>query len=890
MSFSEKLKTEITPMYQSKSLAKIFYEPVLSEAKVYKRVSAYFSSAGLSLYSQGLDKFFDNDGYVQFIISTDISESDFQKIKEGYDVRKSIQKLARNLQNAILSSETRRNLGNLAFMIARGHAEVKFALISDGAGIFHDKFGLIESDDDIIFFNGSVNETQSGLELNYESISVDVSWDFSENVKSRIKLNKERFDKLWKNEEIGVITIDATDLVYEQLRDYQVNLTSDVTDLRKEVLPNNFTGIYFRMKLKGIVSREDYSASKITLTDRKLRIGSDLSNKYFEDDNVTIKSEFSYMDIENIIDVTRKRCDRKQIEVVVSNEVADFLLQNKYSIEQYKKLGQYLKAPNEKEIESEKEAFVEFEQVVQSQVVRPLKDLQLRVAYYEYRMARAANFSVPGAGKTAMILGVFAYLNRENIEYQAEKVDKLLVICPINAFDSWKTEFKKVFGKKKKLKVIDSQSSTNFERDLILKWNVSNLVLVNYESLPKYLARIQNIMEYDTLLVFDEVHRIKNPNGQWAKAALELSKFPKFKFVLTGTPIPNTYVDIYNFLHLLYGNEYNSYFRWSIDDLKKPNIRKIEEINKEIAPFFWRVNKKSLGVPKADPDEIIAVNPSSEQQDLAESIYYTEKSSLAQLIRLIQASTNPELITKEITYKGMGFSDEGDTVDISEDEFYNQLNQQSNFIIKDAKKYSEYNFSDIVSPKFEAGIKKVKKLVAEGKKVIIWAIFVDTMQKIQNRLNDNGIKASLVYGSTPVENRQEIIDEFKYGETLVLVSNPQTLGESVSLHENVHDAIYFEYNFNLTFMLQSRDRIHRLGLKENQYTRYFYLQTNSEADDSGRVGYIDSKIYDRLKRKEEIMNEAIDNDNLTLLYSENEIKEAIKIIEDERTRVSKNRR
>lgn len=57
-------------------------------------------------------------------------------------------------------------------------------------------------------------------------------------------------------------------------------------------------------------------------------------------------------------------------------------------------------------------------------------------------MARAANFSVPGSGKTAMILAVFAFLNSSKVE--SEHVDNLLVICPINAFNSWKEEFKQV--------------------------------------------------------------------------------------------------------------------------------------------------------------------------------------------------------------------------------------------------------------------------------------------------------------------------------------------------------------------------------------------------------------------------------------------------------------
>lgn len=95
----------------------------------------------------------------------------------------------------------------------------------------------------------------------------------------------------------------------------------------------------------------------------------------------------------------------------VSKNVKEFLAQSKYAIAQYQILGTILKN-NGKEFELFKEKdFDNFSNVVQCEVVRPLKDLHLRAAFYEYSMARAANFSVPGAGKTAMILGVFAYLN-----------------------------------------------------------------------------------------------------------------------------------------------------------------------------------------------------------------------------------------------------------------------------------------------------------------------------------------------------------------------------------------------------------------------------------------------------------------------------------------------
>ena len=60
-------------------------------------------------------------------------------------------------------------------------------------------------------------------------------------------------------------------------------------------------------------------------------------------------------------------------------------------------------------------------------------------------------------------------------------------------------------------------------------------------------------------------------------------------------------------------------------------------------------------------------------------------------------------------------------------------------------------------------------------------------------------------------------------------------------------------------MLQSRDRIHRLGLPKNQYTRYYYLMTEG---DKAHGGVIDQQVYNRLKEKEKIMMDAIEGNLL----------------------------
>ncbi|WP_221857262.1 hypothetical protein, partial [Staphylococcus epidermidis] len=50
------------------------------------------------------------------------------------------------------------------------------------------------------------------------------------------------------------------------------------------------------------------------------------------------------------------------------------------------------------------------------------------------------------------------------------------------------------------------------------------------------------------------------------------------------------------------------------------------------------------------------------------------------------------------------------------------------------------------------------------------------------------------------------------------------LAESVSLYKTCHDAIYYEYSYNLVHLLQIKDRINRLGLKPDDYTQYYYFQ------------------------------------------------------------------
>lgn len=599
-----------------------------------------------------------------------------------------------------------------------------------------------------------------------------------------------------------------------------------------------------------------------TLETKAAQRGLAIFAPYFEDpDQRTFKEDLTYVQLLELVKKLNRRLQRKGLpEVQASNKFNQFVQQRQYYIKEQSQAGLTIKDGDPRW----QHEFDNFKAVVSQEITRPLKPEQEKASFFMTIMKRAANFSVPGAGKTAMMYGTFAYLSSPRVN----EVDKLLVVSPLNAFAAWRTEFEAVFGPKRKLHYLNMRDKKYNNNVGAIKhdWVQADVITINYESLQSKLNIINDLLDSKTMLVFDEVHRVKGVGGQRAKAALSLSQTPHYRYVLTGTPIPNGFRDIYNFLHLMYPDEYSSFFAW---DLTTLNNIDPEDVNKKLSPFFWRTNKKDLHVPKPDPDIIKEVEPSKNQQMLSQAIYETENGTLATFIRLLQASTNPELLATNINYKELGLVDADSGVWDMQASTVEKENASSG----DA--YKKYDLAKVESPKFEMGIDLIDKLVSQGKKVLVWGMFVGTMQKITDTLNDMGIKTTLVYGATPKQDREGMINNFRTGDAQVLVSNPNTLGESISLHQTVHDAVYFEYNFNLTFMLQSRDRINRLGLPANQYTRYYYLMTKG---DVAHMGFIDSTVYKKLKDKEKIMLDAIDGQLLVPEYTDDYLQEVKDIV------------
>lgn len=817
------------------NIAQEFYIPVLSQSVQYDRISGYFSAKALASYAKGIQGLIENGGKMRLIISHDLSEEDYRLIEKGYALRKEIQEQFLERLNDSLTLDEQINYSNLAHLIAEGYVDIKIGFTHHG--IFHTKYGIcIDATGDIIYFTGSNNETEAAIYRNYESFDVSASWKCSEFDLEKPKGAITRFNSLWDGMKNHFVYVQSfNDIVRKKIITYdkgkiilnQDMLLHDTLVLSYEnerlVIHDNLTSY----KIKGT---EPFITQKLF--------------PYLEDEYPNFSSSLTHLDIQNIVKIIEKFSKRKGFNFVVSDEVKEFISQKSYFIQERADYAYNLKYYEKSIAPQILERFEKFKVITEKFFERPLRDVQLWCAFYMYEMQKSSNFSVPGAGKTAMKYATFAYLNSPEVD----KVDRLVVFGPKNSFMAWTNEFKANFGENKSLKVVDVQKTKYTSTEFLLACGDANLILVNYEAVPKFQDALKRLINNRTMLVLDEVHRIKGITSSRALAVKEVCKKAIYKYALTGTPIPNTYEDIYNLLNILYDEEYRLYFNFRKDELKKPSPLLVERINNALYPFFWRTTKEQLDVPKSNEDELCHVVANEDEQEIINMLYRKFGRSAFELyIRLMQASSNPKLLLNTIDYVEMYGEDASDE--------NNPWNQVDDDLVKFTEEEIQLIQQVPKSSKYYAAIDLATDLHLEGKQSIIWCMFVDTIQSVSEDLHLKGLRVATIFGSTPQKERDFLINKFLNNEIDVLVTNPHTLGESVSLHHTCHDAIYLEYSFNLTHMLQSKDRIHRLGLADDQYTQYYFFMMNGQ---EGQRNTIDERIYNRLKEKEEIMINAIE--------------------------------
>ena len=229
----------------------------------------------------------------------------------------------------------------------------------------------------------------------------------------------------------------------------------------------------------------------------------------------------------------------------VQSESSEKVIQDYY--EEERRFAEFsAKALHIRNNECDANEFEKFTQSVADNLsARSLYPLQLLSAYHMAFSQNACNFSVPGAGKTSIVYGAYAYLHNLP-EEDPKRIDRLLIVGPLSSFGPWETEFEECFGRasisKRLVGGVDKSEKQNY---LISKYP-AELTLISYASLISLQKEIGFFLRNNkVMVVLDEAHKAKNSSGGViAQAVLEMSKYCKSRIVLTGTPAPNGYEDL----------------------------------------------------------------------------------------------------------------------------------------------------------------------------------------------------------------------------------------------------------------------------------------------------------------------------------------------------------
>ncbi|MFC5200841.1 DEAD/DEAH box helicase [Streptomyces kaempferi] len=448
-----------------------------------------------------------------------------------------------------------------------------------------------------------------------------------------------------------------------------------------------------------------------------------------------------------------------------------------------------------------------------------LSEFQLRDIAKLLSLQHGANFSVPGAGKTRVALAVYA------AQRDQQRVSRVLVVCPKSAYESWRYETAVCFRYPLRVHVLDGSMD---------QW--AEVLIVNYERLDRSLATLATWLKAaPSMIILDEAHRMKlGVRGTYGAACMALGPLAERRMILTGTPAPNGSKDLENLLGFVWPGHGQ---RTVVQAVAGGDLARASSV---LRPLFTRTTKQELGLPPVHLRMRYVDMP-----PLHDEIYGslvggmrggTTRDDLSSLgktaLRLLMAATSPALLLEGGTrYEPLAY--QLPPLDIPRGSSLYSLMQ---------------NLPDYeLSPKYKETVAIVAENAERGRKTLVWTTFVRSLTTLEQMLGK--YSPAVVFGGT--SDRDEQLRRFREDPSCaVLISNPATLGEGISLHHVCHDAVYVDRDFMAGRFLQSLDRIHRLGLAPGTDTRVTVLAARNT---------IDEVVAVRLEKKLEFMGKILDD-------------------------------
>lgn len=497
-----------------------------------------------------------------------------------------------------------------------------------------------------------------------------------------------------------------------------------------------------------------------------------------------------------------------------------------------------------------------------------------------------------------------------------------VIICPKSLKEKWQAELKDKFNFN--FKIINSK------RDLLNDFNHSLSsgtpfkVIITYGSIRTmtnerrdltqennpFILELLKTNQFIDLLICDEAHYVRNPNLSH-RGLRKLTEAAKAVVFLTATPLMTGIDNLYHILSIL-DNEmfYDKTVFQNEINLNKPFIKALLRLNN-------RENLKEIGNELLNSEITEQINIGKEfsiERKGSVKDYFVNNSLFDRVIHnLMNGENKPSMISeiqkdltdlnslnylytrsrkKEVLTDGKIATRNSKSyfVELTDEErtLYNKVIEDyagdplalvtkkravssciPAYFATEEELRSGQNYDETKDSKFEFLWQIINEVVIKNdRKLIVFAYFTKTLLYLKNKIENKGIKCSLMYG--PSKNRQAIIDEFRENKEIKIFLSSQVGTEGVDL-QFCNALVNYDLPWNPMIVEQRIGRIDRIGQKED-IVHIYTIVLNST---------IEAQIYNRLLLRINIFREAIGDLESILSEEDSSIETTISKLENE---------
>lgn len=424
-----------------------------------------------------------------------------------------------------------------------------------------------------------------------------------------------------------------------------------------------------------------------------------------------------------------------------------------------------------------------------------------------------------GLGKTGTAITEF------KDEYEAKRVDLMLVICPNSLKKNWIDEAA--------IWIPDLKAAMWPNLDVRKSKEVPHMYVMNYEAIMGQGFEVASkfFRSGRVMLVFDESHRVKNPSAQTTKRAILLSKSAVTTRIMTGTPMGQNVMDLW------------------------PQLRLIGEqdgVNQFAFRNYYAVMGGYMG------KEVTGFKNEKELQAILDNCSFRalKKDWLKGLPEKLPPVTRDVQMTPEQNMTYMEMKEDFYTMvqsrEVSADQVINQMEKLSQigrgFLYDENGKIIE-----LVKPELNPCWKELQALrEATTGKLLIFTVHKYASDMLRKLMPE----AAFIFAEKYMKELETTADEQKAKfnndkncRDCILQLSVGSLGHTLLGQpgdDRCHTTVFYENSYKLIDRKQAEDRNHRIG--QDFGVSYFDIAATP----------IDRKVIRALQRKEDIVKAIVD--------------------------------